>query len=166
MKTRTGFVSNSSSSSFVCDVCGREESGMDMCLSDAQMTRCKKYDHTFCESEAVKSADELTVAEKRQYLTDSVSGRTWLKPDVLAVELAKISAMTDEEVNKEVTEDSIDSYELPSAMCPVCCMTVLTDNDALNYLYKLNNLDSKKLLEALKSAFPSGYDDFQKYLKG
>jgi hypothetical protein len=41
MKIRTGFVSNSSSSSFICDISGRTESGMDMCMSDAQMVESK-----------------------------------------------------------------------------------------------------------------------------
>lgn len=53
MKIRHGFVSNSSSSSFVCDVCGAECSGMDMCLSDAEMYRCEN-DHTFCDSHMIK----------------------------------------------------------------------------------------------------------------
>ncbi len=52
MKLRMGFVSNSSSETFICDVCGEMVSGMDMGLTDAGMYRCKK-DHTFCESEAL-----------------------------------------------------------------------------------------------------------------
>lgn len=56
MKIRTGFVSNSSSTSFTCDLCGREESGMDMCLSEAEMYRCKN-DHTFCRSEIINKDD-------------------------------------------------------------------------------------------------------------
>jgi hypothetical protein len=40
MKIRSGFVSNSSSSSFVCDVCGENISGMDIGLSDAGMFEC------------------------------------------------------------------------------------------------------------------------------
>jgi len=38
MKIRQGFVSNSSSSSFTCDVCGEEVSGYDVCLSEAEMS--------------------------------------------------------------------------------------------------------------------------------
>lgn len=52
MKIRNGFVSNSSSSSFICNVCGRTESGWDMELSDAEMLECKNG-HTFCEKEAI-----------------------------------------------------------------------------------------------------------------
>ncbi len=49
MKFRSGFVSNSSSSSFVCEICKEIVSGMDMGLEDAEMVRCEN-DHTFCES--------------------------------------------------------------------------------------------------------------------
>jgi len=41
MKIRQGFVSNSSSSSFICEISGRVESGMDLCLSDIEMTECE-----------------------------------------------------------------------------------------------------------------------------
>ena len=49
MKKRTGFVSNSSTSSFICDVCGTVEAGMDLCLSDFEMSRCENG-HTFHDS--------------------------------------------------------------------------------------------------------------------
>ena len=42
MKLRKGFVSNSSSSSFVCDICGGIESGWDLSYSDVDMTECSK----------------------------------------------------------------------------------------------------------------------------
>ncbi len=57
MKIRTGFVSNSSSSSFVCDVCGEEISGMDICLSEAEMYQCENG-HTFCEFHALEVDEE------------------------------------------------------------------------------------------------------------
>jgi len=40
-KYRSSFVSNSSSSSFTCDVCGNTESGWDLCLSEAEMVATK-----------------------------------------------------------------------------------------------------------------------------
>jgi hypothetical protein len=49
VKIRFGFVSNSSSSSFTCDVCGRNRSGWDMGLSDAYMAECRRG-HMICES--------------------------------------------------------------------------------------------------------------------
>ena len=50
MKIRINYVSNSSSSSFLCSVCGRMESGYDASYSDFGMLglRCG---HTICEHE-------------------------------------------------------------------------------------------------------------------
>lgn len=42
MKVRTGFVSNSSSSSFICDLTGNTEGGWDASLSDFEMVECAK----------------------------------------------------------------------------------------------------------------------------
>lgn len=47
MKFRKGFVSNSSSSSFICDVCGEEKTGWDWDLSEADMFKCVNG-HTVC----------------------------------------------------------------------------------------------------------------------
>ena len=46
MKVRKGFVSNSSSSSFVCDITGRTEGGYDASLSDVGFAECV-VGHTF-----------------------------------------------------------------------------------------------------------------------
>ena len=62
MKLRKGFVSNSSSSSFVCDFCGTAEGGFDACLSDFEMSRCEN-DHIFCNAHALNSFDEAPKSE-------------------------------------------------------------------------------------------------------
>lgn len=48
MKFRKSFVTNSSSSSYICDYCGEEASGWDMSLSEAEMIECVNG-HTVCE---------------------------------------------------------------------------------------------------------------------
>ena len=56
MKIRNGFVSNSSSSSFICDVTGRVESGWDITLEEAEMYQCKNG-HTFLESYVINKEE-------------------------------------------------------------------------------------------------------------
>jgi hypothetical protein len=48
MKIRTGFVSNSSSSSFVCEITGEEFSGWDAGLDDFDLVECQNG-HVFSE---------------------------------------------------------------------------------------------------------------------
>ena len=63
MKIRNGFVSNSSSSSFICDSCGFEACGMDMSLSDAEMTECTNG-HTICDSHLLKIEEPKIVEDE------------------------------------------------------------------------------------------------------
>jgi hypothetical protein len=58
MKIRKGFVSNSSSSSFICDVCGTAESGRDYSLEDAGMYECENG-HIFCDTHILNIDDDL-----------------------------------------------------------------------------------------------------------
>ena len=64
MKFRMSFVTNSSSSSYVCDICGAEQSGMDMDLGLAGMFRCAN-DHAMCECHAnYKKVDKKIFARE------------------------------------------------------------------------------------------------------
>ena len=67
MKLRKGFVSNSSSSSFVCDFCGSVESGYDACLSDFDMSMCE-HGHTFCNDHTLNSFDTDNKQNVYEYL--------------------------------------------------------------------------------------------------
>jgi len=68
MKVRHGFISNSSSTSFICDVCGEDASGWDMGLDDADMFQCENG-HTFCRSHTVggREAVEDKMEEEFDY---------------------------------------------------------------------------------------------------
>ena len=48
MKKRTGFVSNSSSSSFICEICGRSEYGFNEDIADFDMCECENG-HIMCQ---------------------------------------------------------------------------------------------------------------------
>ena len=63
MKIRQGFVSNSSSTSFVYDVCKEEFCGMDLCASDVEHKTCING-HIFCNDRQVR---ELTDEEEQEY---------------------------------------------------------------------------------------------------
>jgi hypothetical protein len=48
MKIRFGFVSNSSTSSFVCEICYHADAGMDACLQELGFVQCENG-HVICE---------------------------------------------------------------------------------------------------------------------
>lgn len=71
MKIRSGFVSNSSSSSFICEVCGETSSGWDLSYSEAEMCCCKNG-HEMCEHHVLgeNTIDFLQDEEREDYDED------------------------------------------------------------------------------------------------
>ena len=153
MKVRNGFVSNSSSSSFICEICGADVTGFDMCLDEAEMIQCING-HTICNEHMLMSFTEedegrddccYDVPEKYcpicQYQELSYSdARSFLikKYGVLEdVVFAKIK-----ELNKRRKK--------------------LYDEEYVEYVFKAEGLDDTKFMEMIKNDFPS-YSDYMAY---
>lgn len=58
MKFRNGFVTNSSSSSFICQICGDVQSGWDMSFDEAGFVECENG-HEFCVSHLINLPDGM-----------------------------------------------------------------------------------------------------------
>ena len=58
MKFRNGFVTNSSSSSFICQICGDVQSGWDMSFDEAEFVECENG-HEFCVSHLINLPDGM-----------------------------------------------------------------------------------------------------------
>jgi len=81
MKIRTCFVSNSSSSSCVCDLCGKTETGWDLCVGDAGMFICVN-DHTVCQDEAVIDFNDwIDERERRELAGESMEPAEYGVPE-------------------------------------------------------------------------------------
>ena len=70
MKIVKGFISNSSTSSFICHICGHQESGWDYYLSDCGMIECING-HTFCQEHLLESFNEEDVNENGECSEES-----------------------------------------------------------------------------------------------
>lgn len=55
MKLRSGFVSNSSSSSYICEVCGDTFEAYDEGIAHFDLVMCEGHEHLFCEEHAVNA---------------------------------------------------------------------------------------------------------------
>lgn len=103
MKFRRDFVTNSSSSSYICDICRREESGY-ITLEDAKMYECENR-HLFCHKEALKMPSKKKLL---QYIVDVVGPNQ--------DELEKIKDMD----VRDIWDEYCDTDCVSKAMCPIC----------------------------------------------
>ena len=143
MKFRNGFVSNSSSSSFICDVCSVMGSGWDV-----RMVLCV-IGHVFCEGHSEKI--ELSCEQKKAILIDADS---WFKKEM------------DKGAN---VDDLYHDYEydvgVPKSNCPICSLKNLTDGDLVRYLVKKYfRGDKSRLKKEIVDKF-SSFDEFVSWSK-
>lgn len=134
MKFRKDFVTNSSSSSYVCEICGRSESGWDLSLSECGMMECVNG-HIFCCVEALERPTKKEMIKiileneynKGRYDRNLGKCRDFTEEDLIAM---------DEEIlfSEWVTEDGY--YEVPECMCPICQFIEYSENDLSTYLLK------------------------------
>ena len=137
MKFRLDYVTNSSSSSYVCEICGRTESGWDMGLSECNMMECVNG-HVFCCDEALDfpSKEEMikTILENEWNKHTNYNWRTGL---------STTTVYTEEEL-KEFSDNDLffdfysgeGYYNLPECVCPICNFIEYSEYDLSAYLLK------------------------------
>ncbi len=135
MKIRVGFVSNSSSSSFICDFCGEEQSGMDMSLYEAGMLECENG-HTFCATHAILGS----LKDKKGTVLSQLSN-------------GNIDDVVDS-LNLENTDDPV-SWE----NCPLCNFTKVAQFDLISYLLKKTGKNRSEIEEEIRLRY-SDYASF------
>lgn len=133
MKIRAGFVSNSSSSSFMCDICRCTESGWDACLSDVEMVECGSCGITLCERHMLPLEGETLRAflvENAEYIDDGDVEK--VKDNIRNAPVEDLEGYYDEYKN----DDHDWRYGIAAVECPHCMLHELLEEDMLAYLIK------------------------------
>lgn len=159
MKIRLGFVSNSSSSSFTCDVCGETHSGWDISLEDAGMLECERS-HVFCKEHEIA---ELSVEIQRKQILNYKYSSEELKNQVEKMSDDELEDLISEDPEGEIEEILGDS-PTPSDLCPICNFKAISDNDVIKYLLKKANLKKNDLINVFKEEF-GDYETLKKYIR-
>ena len=133
-KYRKDFVTNSSSSSYVCDICGEDASGWDMGLEDAGMYECENG-HTICEDE----------------ILEEINYKDYLESQIENGDVELMNRINDED---EDLEDLAYQYEiryyLPEKYCPICQFISYSESDMYKYLSKLYNISPDVVFAKVK----------------
>ena len=172
MKIRNGFVANSSSSSYVCDVCYYAEGGYAISLSDVGMCECV-VGHTFCESHVIGDRSILPKIEAIKTCQEKIASK-WISDEfkLYAEELlSKILAVEEEDWEEFYYDNNIAEvldydgiYNIPKSFCPICTMEHITEDMKLQYFAKKMGISEKEMTDEIKENF-STLDDFNKYVK-
>lgn len=131
MKVRNGFVSNSSSSSFVCDYCHNASEIYD---GDSEID----YGYITCEN-----GHSLCISHLDSALQARVENKSYWSD----------SNQDNEEDDDEDDEYDDGEYQLKEADCPLCQLTLVTDDNIVKYLSKVLGKTPEKITEEMKEHF-------------
>ena len=154
MKIRTGFVSNSSSSSFVCEICNEIYSGWDACPSDFDMDQCEKG-HVFCKVCNPNGTKEPTFEEKREFIKHCIEQKRW--------------GFSEEDLEEDRVEDAYHEannyYGIMSSSCPICNLQTVSKELVLDYLFKTTkNLTIESIENEIRGRF-SNLQELKAFVK-
>jgi hypothetical protein len=167
MKIRWDFVTNSSSSSYICEVCSEEVISSEG-LYDTGMVQCENG-HTFCEDHAVSSINfkvaALNIIKKQLENSYNYSWYTDKDRKNLQDIIDKADEMDEDELVDEASNYDNCNENVPKECCPICQLKSISKNMAIRYLFKKNNMTMDSLTKEIQTRF-TNYDEYCDFIRG
>ena len=139
MKIRTDYVTNSSSSSFICEICGREESGFDLSLSECDMFECENG-HVLC-------LEHMLDPTREEQINEILKNDYW-NPETREYDIKYTREELEDMDDDKLFDTLLGSekfYEVPECLCPICQFEEYSSYDMASYLlaqYKVSKDDA------------------------
>ena len=156
MKIRKDFVTNSSSSSFICEICGQEGSGFDVSLSDFDMCECENG-HIIC-------CEHLLNPSREEKINMILENKYWNKETDKSFIREELEAMDDEYLYDILLSGY---YEIPESLCPICQFKQYSTEDMASFLlteYKIPKAvvfaEIKKQNKRRRKLYAFEYNDY------
>lgn len=147
MKTRTHFVSNSSTSSYICAICDREEMGQDISCFDVGMIRCKNG-HIICEEHVLECDSDDADNEIEEMHCPICSFKEISYRDARAY-LVKRYEISEKEIFDEIKKINKRRKKL-------------RDEEYIIEVFRRKNLNDETFLEMIKNTFKT-YKDYMSF---
>lgn len=143
MKYRSDFVTNSSSSSYTCDICGHTESGWDISLDEAEMIQCVNG-HTIC-------TDEMLPLSKADLIKIILNWAADYEDEESTSETTLNKKSGDDLLYMVLELDDL-RYNMPEEFCPICQFIEYSEYDLARYLEKVYGVSRDEVFAQVKQA--------------
>jgi hypothetical protein len=161
MKIRQGFVSNSSSSSFVCDVCGYAEEIQDSYFAYSSLRMCKNG-HVICKDELIDFDEEVINNSNDE---DDDEERDYNRVAEKYCPICQFEASGKDDIKRYFlkTTDITEAEVFEGIKKANKRRKKLYPTEYVNYVYVKAGIIESELLAKLKEEFGT-YDNFRKSL--